>query len=200
MEVRLFLICEEITGNKMMDKFIKSYIEDLFIALNSINSDTFNKIVRMIIETRERNNTVFLIGNGGSAATPSHSAGDWTKELNIKTVCLSDNIPGLTAWANDTSYENIFKGPLQLFIQKGDLLIAYSGSGNSKNVLNAVRYAKSIGVTTIGMTGNYKGKKGGELAKLADISIVVNTESMERIEDCHLIINHMIKEYILSVK
>jgi len=177
-------------------KFIKDYIKDINIALNSIDSDIFRQIVAMINEVRENKNTVFLLGNGGSSSTPSHSAGDWTKELNIKTVCLSDNISGLTAWANDTSYDNIFVGPLRLFLKKGDLVIAYSGSGNSKNVLNAVEYAKSVGVKTVGMTGNYKKMHGGKLAQLADISIVVNTESMERIEDCHLIINHMIKDKI----
>ena len=180
-----------------MKEFIETYINDLNCAFSSFNGNTFKKIVDLILQVRLSKSIIFMIGNGGSAATPSHSAGDWSKELGLKTICLTDNIPGLTAWANDTSFENIFEGPLRIYLKKGDLLIAYSGSGNSKNVLNAVKYAKSIGVTTIGVTGNYRQLKGGKLAKLADIAVVFNTVSMERIEDCHLIFNHMIKEYLL---
>ena len=76
------------------------------------------------------------MGNGGSSATPSHSAGDWSKELGIKTICLTDNTPVVTALANDTDYSNIFKGQLEVFLKPGDIVIGYSGSGNSENVIN----------------------------------------------------------------
>ncbi len=179
-----------------MEKFIRDYQNDLTTALNSINIEKLKLICDIIISAKKNNNTIFLIGNGGSSATPSHSAGDWTKELKIKTICLSDNTPAITAFANDTDYNNIFKGQLETFLGEGDLVIGYSGSGNSPNIINAIEFAKKNGNTTIGITGNYKNGKGGELALIADVSLVVNTTSMERIEDMHLITNHIIKEYI----
>jgi len=179
-----------------MNKFLKSYIKDLFIALTDLDSKQLEIISKKIFGLKIHNNTAFLIGNGGSSSTPSHSAGDWTKELGIKTICLSDNTPSLTAFANDTKYSNIYKGQLKTFLSNGDIVIGFSGSGNSENVLNAIKYSKAQGNYTIGITGNYKENNGGNLAKIVDISIVVNSTSMERIEDVHLIINHIIKEFI----
>lgn len=179
-----------------MVDFISHYIEDLFAALKLIDKRILNDITEVIRTARGSSNTVFLIGNGGSSATPSHSAGDWTKELRLKTICLTDNASALTAFANDTDYSNIFAGQLETFLTPGDIVIGYSGSGNSQNILAAISLAKEKGNFTIGITGNYKGNQGGGLANLADLALVVQTESMERIEDIHLIINHIIKEYI----
>ena len=135
-----------------------------------------------------------MIGNGGSAATPSHSAGDWSKELGIPTIAHTDNISSLTAWANDTDYANVFAGQLSTFAKSGDLVIAYSGSGNSPNVLNGILAAKKAGCRTAAITGDYNGGNGGKLAEMVDVAIVVPTTSMERIEDMQLIINHIVKE------
>ena len=179
-----------------MDEFAGQYKQDLINAINHLESDKLLDIADKLIETRKTNNSVFLMGNGGSSATPSHSAGDWTKELNLKTICLTDNTPAITAFANDTDYSNIFKGQLETFLSDGDVVIGFSGSGNSPNIINAIKHAKLKGNYTIGITGNYKEKNGGELAQIADISVVAQTTSMERIEDIHLIINHIIKEYI----
>ena len=139
------------------------------------------------------------MGNGGSSATPSHSAGDWSKELGVRTICLTDNIPVLTAFANDTDYSNIFKGQLEIFLQPGDIVIGYSGSGNSENVINAIDYANLCKNLTIGVTGNYNNKAGGKLKQSAKICIFIDTKSMEIIEDGQLIVNHMLKEYIKTV-
>ena len=179
-----------------MRAFIQKYNADLINAIDSLDHKVLEDISNAIIIARENGNTVYLIGNGGSSATPSHSAGDWTKELKIKTICLTDNTPSVTAFANDTDYSNIFKGQLETFLSEGDIVIGYSGSGNSPNVLNAIEYAKSRGNITVGITGNYKEKQGGKLAGIADVVVIANTTSMERIEDVHLIINHIIKEYI----
>ena len=179
-----------------MKQFLRNYLDDLQNALESLDANKLEKISEKLIELKKKKNTVFLLGNGGSSATPSHSAGDWTKELMIRTICLTDNAASITAFGNDTSYDNIFKGQLETFLVEGDIVIGYSGSGNSMNVINAIQYAKEKGNYTIGITGNYKNGRGGKLAKLADISLIVNTTSMERIEDIHLIINHIIKEYI----
>jgi D-sedoheptulose 7-phosphate isomerase len=179
-----------------MKAFLKKYTDDLIRAIQNLDYQALKLISEKIMQAQKNKKTVYLIGNGGSSATPSHSAGDWTKELKIKTICLTDNTPSVTAFANDTDYSNIFKGQLETFLSEGDIVIGYSGSGNSPNVINALTYAKSKGNLTVGITGNYKGKAGGKLANLADLVIVADTDSMERIEDVHLIINHIIKEYI----
>jgi D-sedoheptulose 7-phosphate isomerase len=183
-----------------MKSFFENYTQDLINAINSLDYDILQAIADKLIELKENGHTVYLIGNGGSSATPSHSAGDWTKELRIKTICLTDNTPSVTAFANDTDYANIFKGQLETFLENGDIVIGYSGSGNSPNVINAIDYAKSRGNFTIGISGDYNNKRGGELVQMTELSVVANTASMERIEDIHLIINHIIKEYIKAYK
>ncbi len=181
-----------------MKEFAQAYLHDLIQALNLTHFEKLRQVAENILRVRSRGGTVYLMGNGGSSATPSHSAGDWTKELGIRAICLSDNTPLLTAYANDTEYANIFKGPLETFLREGDLILAYSGSGNSPNVIRACEYARTMHVPVIGFTGNYAGKGGGKLAEIADIALVAPTLSMERIEDIHLIYNHIIKEYIKS--
>jgi D-sedoheptulose 7-phosphate isomerase len=179
-----------------MKKFLTDYNNDLINAIHSLNVDELENIAEVIIKARSDSNVVYLIGNGGSSATPSHSAGDWSKELGIKAICLTDNTPSVTAFANDTNYSNIFRGQLETFLEEGDIVMGYSGSGNSPNVINAITFAKEKGNVTIGISGDYKNGKGGKLVNLADMSIVANTTSMERIEDIHMIINHILKEYI----
>ena len=179
-----------------MKNFLADYNNDLINAIHSLNVDELENIAEVIIKARSDSNVVYLIGNGGSSATPSHSAGDWSKELGIKAICLTDNTPSVTAFANDTEYSNIFRGQLETFLEVGDIVMGYSGSGNSPNVINAITFAKEKGNVTIGISGDYKNGKGGKLVNLADMSIVANTTSMERIEDIHMIINHILKEYI----
>ena len=152
----------------------------------------------LVEEARDSGATIHFIGNGGSAGTPSHSAGDWSKELSLRTISHSDNISSLTAWANDTEYENVFVGQLSTFIKPGDLVVGFSGSGNSKNIINGIEFSKQNGCKTVAITGNYRGLGGGRLARIADLCILVPSESMERIEDSQLIINHIIKEAVKS--
>ncbi|MBD51500.1 MAG: phosphoheptose isomerase [Euryarchaeota archaeon] len=178
--------------------FSKDYISDLTSTLEKLSITTLEEIWNIIEDARNSERTVHLIGNGGSAGTPSHSAGDWSKELKLRTISHTDNASSLTAWANDTDYENIFVGLLSTFINPGDVVIGYSGSGNSKNVINGIIYAKEKECHTIAITGNYNGMDGGKLGKIADVALVVPSESMERIEDTQLIINHIIKEAIKS--
>ena len=109
-----------------------------------------------------------------------------------------DNIPSLTAWANDTDYDNVFVGQLSTFLRDGDLVVGFSGSGNSPNVLNGIRFAMENGCRTAAVTGDYSGMGGGKLAGMVDVAIVVPSQSMERIEDLQLIINHIVKEAIKS--
>ena len=176
--------------------FAATYLEDLSRAIKELPLELVVELVDAVDEVRINGGTVHLIGNGGSAGTPSHSAGDWSKELSMRTICHMDNVSALTAWANDTAYDNVFAASLEIYLQKGDLLIAYSGSGNSENVIKGVALAREKGVTVAAITGDYKGGGGGRLATMADIPLICPTTSMERIEDFQLIINHIIKEAI----
>ena len=178
--------------------FANSYIRDLKQALDDISMESLESFWELVEITRKEGGSVHFIGNGGSAATPSHSAGDWSKELSLRTIAHTDNISSFTAWANDNDYSNVFVGQLSTFVRTGDLVVAYTGSGNSPNVINGINFAKENGCRTVAVTGNYNNMAGGKIVSLVDVAIVVPTKSMERIEDIQLIINHIIKEAIKS--
>lgn len=180
----------------MLEEFVENYKKDLVSALDKIEITKIDLLIKEIKKNIKNNKNIFMIGNGGSAANCSHSAGDWSKEIGSRTICLTDNISSLTAWSNDTNYDNALLSSLKTYMNKGDLVIGYSGSGNSQNIINAITWAKQNGAKTFGVTGNYIGLGGGDLKKLADNCIVFDTQSMEVIEDMQLIINHMIKNYI----
>jgi D-sedoheptulose 7-phosphate isomerase len=138
---------------------------------------------------------VYLFGNGGSAALASHFACDLGKGTaycnggkRFRVLSLTDNLPTLTAWANDTNYEDVFSEQLRNFVQPGDVALAISGSGNSKNVLNALRVAREARATTVGISGF----QGGEMKPLCDICVVVPSENMQIIEDLHVAMSHSI--------
>ncbi|MGB1461503.1 MAG: SIS domain-containing protein [Candidatus Thalassarchaeaceae archaeon] len=177
-------------------EFAESYTSSLTETLANLPFSSMEKLWKIIETARSQGSTVHFIGNGGSAGTPSHSAGDWSKELSLRTISHVDNSPALTAWANDTDFENIFVGQLSTFTSPGDVVIGFSGSGNSANVINGIEYSKDNGCRTVAITGNYRGMGGGKLAEIADLTILVQSESMERIEDAQLVINHIIKEAV----
>lgn len=157
-------------------------IQDLLVVLDEIAA------------AREREATVFTCGNGGSWATASHMVCDFAKntrtpgQKRLRMICLGDNIPSLTAYANDEDYNEIFAEPALGLIRTGDVLIAISGSGNSPNILKAVEVARQTGATTLGLTGY----DGGELAKQVDHVLVVPSDSIEMIEDFHLVVDHLL--------
>lgn len=175
---------------------IEEYVDDLKQALNHLDYEKIEEISNLVYGAINNKNNIFLCGNGGSAANPSHSAGDWSKEIGAKTNCLSDNTAAVTAWANDSDYSQIFSNQLKTYYNEGDILLAFSGSGNSSNVIKAVEYINNNRGTTIGFTGNYNGKKGGKLAQVANIVMMFETTSMEIIEDLELIVCHIIKNNI----
>ena len=178
------------------DEFVDSYIADLKQALDGLSRGPLREFWKMVESTRTRDGSIHFIGNGGSAATPSHSAGDWSKELGLRTISHTDNTASMTAWANDTDYSNIFVGQLSTFMREGDMVVAYSGSGDSTNVVNGIRYANERGCPTVAVTGNIADSQGGKIADITDLALVVPTGSMERIEDVQLVINHIIKEAV----
>ena len=144
---------------------------------------------------------IFICGNGGSAATASHFCCDFNKGVSenqdkkYNFECLSDNIPTMMAVANDISYDEVFRFPLRNKMKTGDVLIGISGSGNSRNVVNAIEYANENGGKTIAIVGY----DGGKMKKIADQCIHVNINNMQIAEDIHMILDHLMM-YVLSFK
>jgi len=173
---------------------IQKYLLTLKAVIDNFPVADLEAILAVIEKARENGNTVFTCGNGGSWATASHMACDFSKNTRmpgqnrLKVIGLGDNVPGVTAYANDEGYDRIFAEPLITLMQPGDVLIAISGSGNSPNVLKAVETANEIGGITLGLTGFH----GGELAKLVDHALVIPSDSIEMVEDFHMIIDHIL--------
>jgi len=182
----------------MMKEFALNYLGELKDAIESLSLDKFEEVVSLILRAYTGENQIFIMGNGGSASTASHFACDINKgvsfglEKRFKVICLNDNMPIILAYANDNSYEDIFVEQLKNFLNPDDLLIGISGSGNSKNVLRAVQYGNENRAKTIGLTGF----DGGKLAKLAQTSFVVPVNDMQKVEDVHLILTHMIMQSV----
>ena len=175
-------------------KEIKGYLDDVGSILNKLPIEKIDEIINKFMDAYRDNKQIFLFGNGGSAATASHFACDLGKgtatqnKKRFRVYSLTDNIPLMTAWANDTDYEFIFSEQMENFLESGDVAFALSGSGNSKNVLNALKLAKEKNVLTIGLTGY----AGGKMKDLCDICIIVPSDNMQKIEDVHLVLCHII--------
>lgn len=185
-----------------------------------LNLEDVNKVMNVLEEARLAERHIFICGNGGSAATASHYAGDFNKGVNMgllgidvhgenntsvaekvrntniplyKFECLSDNIPTMMAVSNDESYAEAFRYPLSIKMKKGDIVIGISGSGNSANVVNALLFAKEAGGTAIAIVGY----SGGKMKEIADYSIHVDINDMQIAEDLHMVLDHMMM-WVLS--
>ncbi|MCI8512372.1 MAG: SIS domain-containing protein [Lachnospiraceae bacterium] len=168
-------------------------------ALDLLSCGEINTVLNVLEEARLDGRRIFICGNGGSASTASHLAGDFNKgvsyeqEIKYDMECLSDNLPMLTAIANDIGWADIFVVPLRNKLKPGDVVIGISGSGNSENIIRAIRYAREAGAKTVAFTGY----DGGELKKTAEYGIHVPVDNMQITEDIHLVLNHMMM-FILS--
>ncbi len=177
---------------------IKEYISKLIETVANLSLDEIEKFYNILLECYYRKNNIFVLGNGGSAATASHFAVDINKGVNaylplkFKVICLNDNIPTMLAIANDYGYEEIFVEQLKNFVEKRDVVIGISGSGNSENIIRAIEYANKIGAITVGITGY----DGGKLKKIAKHTVNANIKDMQISEDIHLIISHIIMRLI----
>lgn len=170
----------------------RSYFDLLSQAIQGLPFEQVDKVAEVLFLTYERQGTVFIFGNGGSAALASHFACDLGKgtvnsgSKRFKVMALTDNVPLMTAWANDSHFENIFAEQLANFAKGNDVAFAISASGNSPNVLKALSFAKQADLTTIGLTGF----SGGRMLSLCDAPIVVPCDNMQIIEDLHLCVAH----------
>jgi D-sedoheptulose 7-phosphate isomerase len=179
---------------------VETYLGDLQCLLAQIDAAWIERIVDALLLTWQEGKSVLLMGNGGSSSSVSHIVADLQKNVQLATgralraLCLTDCTPLLMAWANDTSWPNVFAPQVECWAGPGDIVIGVSGSGNSMNVINGIEAAKRQGATTFGLAGF----DGGKLKTTADDCLLVNSDNMQRVEDVHMVVLHMIYTAFLA--
>ena len=192
---------QKISGNDRSD-FLKSYKEKSLAALEEIAENEVAQLIELLSAAREAGRQIFLCGNGGSATTASHFANDLGKgascghDKRFRVLALTDNVSWITALANDTDYSQIFVEQLKNYARPEDLLIAFSGSGNSPNVLEVVQWANQNSILTVGITG----RPGGKLGELARYPVFVESSHMGHIEEGHFLIQHLVGYYFMETE
>lgn len=182
------------------NKHIATYIQSVHTTLDNLDSQAIDALINAFSRTYEKGGNIYTMGNGGSGASASHAAGDFLKgasyglDKRFKMICLNDNLPSMMAIANDIGWDDIFVEPLKNFISANDLVIGISGSGNSKNVVKALSYAKDQGVFTVAMTGF----SGGKIGELADLHVHAPVMDMEVTEDIHMVIFNIVKKAMME--
>jgi D-sedoheptulose 7-phosphate isomerase len=180
----------------------QNYLTGLKTVLDKLPLDIIEQIASALEKAHADRRQIFVIGNGGSAATASHMMNDLNKGTlghkgdapwgRFRVIALTDNVSLMTAWGNDTDYNHIFSEPLKNLANPGDLLICISASGNSPNILAACDTAKQLGLKIIALTGF----TGGKLAKVSDIALVVPSHDYGPVEDVHMILDHILTSYL----
>ena len=176
-----------------IDNSIISNLEEQINTINKLKQEkeVIEEIYLKIKDARNNNNRIFVMGNGGSSSTASHFVSDLLKTSLIKeanrpkAISLTDNIPVLMAWANDTEFENVFSNQLENFLEKDDIVIGISGSGNSENVVKAIEFANKKEAKTICLLG----RDGGKLAKISQTNLIIPNDDMLTIETMHYVQN-----------
>lgn len=186
--------------------FVKNYLKTLNSGLAKIPIEQYDTIANILLQAYDKNKQIFVLGNGGSAAIASHLACDLGKgtltdvydqtEKRFRVISLTDNMPLFSALANDIGYEHVFSQQLSNLLEPGDVVIGISGSGNSKNVINALMFSKEVGATTIGFVGF----DGGLMKNYCDYVLHFKENNWQLCEDAHLIMQHMITSYIAHKK
>jgi len=177
-----------------MQTALNSYFDDVIQTIGKMPIATIEKIVTALREAYESSRTIYLFGNGGSAALASHFACDLGKGASngsskrFQVLAFTDNVPLMTAWANDARYEDIFAEQLINFVRRDDITFAISASGKSPNVLKALKVSREAGAFTIGLTGF----QGGDMQDLCDLCLAVPSDNMQIIEDLHLSVTHAV--------
>ena len=182
---------------------IISYIDEQqhCMTLLKSKSDKINDICNQLLNARNKRKNIFVFGNGGSGSTASHFVSDLLKtaivkkEKRFKAISLTDNVPVILAWSNDVSYDDVFIEQLKNHFSKGDILIGFSGSGNSKNIIKTLKFGKENNAYCIGFTG----KSGGKMNKFCDICLKVPSQDMLTIESQHVMICHCIISIIRNL-
>ncbi len=178
-----------------------TYFTELEQMLRDISQAHLQNILSILEDAYRNGHRIFIMGNGGSAATASHFALDLAKNTimpeapRLKAISLTDHVPLITAWSNDTAYEHIFEEQLANMIEPGDVVIGISTSGNSPNVINALNLAKKTCAATIGLLG----AKGGLIKDIVDAYILAPGQNIEQEEDAHMILAHIITRHMREV-
>ena len=184
-----------------MLKAISQYFEEIEQMIQHISLSRLHDILQIIEDAYRGGHHIFIMGNGGSAATASHFALDLAKNTiapgvpRLKAMSLTDHVPLLTAWSNDTAYDQVFVEQLANMIEPGDVSIGISASGNSPNVLNALLFTQRAGGSTIGLLG----ANGGKIKAIVDAYILAPGQNIEQEEDAHMILAHVITRHIREV-
>ena len=189
------------SSNSIKD-YSRSYMQYLTSILKRISLTDIEKFAEVLLEARERESSIFFIGNGGSAATASHFANDIaigtrTYQKPFRAISLCDNQAVITAIANDDGYEEIFSQQLKVLLKKQDLVVAISASGNSPNLLKAIDTSKKLSAITVGISAF----DGGKMKEMVDVSLHVPTEKGEYgpAEDAHMVLDHLISSYLMRL-
>lgn len=180
---------------------IHEYRAGLQTVLDALPVADVSVLIGMLEMAYEDGRHVFVVGNGGSAATASHLACDLAKTVHgsqrhaavkrFRILALTDNMPLITAYGNDAGFETIFAEPLRNLASEGDMLIAITGSGNSPNIIAAVNVARELGLQSVGLLGF----AGGQAARLVDHAIIVDSDNYGHIEDAHMVLVHLVTQY-----
>lgn len=180
---------------------ISRYFTELEQMVRAISLPHLEKVLRLLEEAYHNGHRIYIMGNGGSAATASHFALDLAKNTimpgapRLKAISLTDHVPLITAWSNDTAYEHIFAEQLANMIEPGDVVMGISASGNSLNLINALRLARASRAFTIGLLG----AKGGEIRDMVDAYVLAPGQNIEQEEDAHMILAHVITRHMREV-
>ena len=181
---------------------INDYFETLCTLLSELDREELVSSFKVVENKLKQRKTIFLAGNGGSAATASHALVDLNKtilghsknyrNIRLRAISLTDNMPTLTAIGNDLSYKDVFSESLKNLANPGDLLIVITGSGNSPNIISVIKTARDLQVETLGLLGF----NGGKALKILNHKVIVRSESYGHIEDIHMIYIHLLTEYL----
>jgi D-sedoheptulose 7-phosphate isomerase len=180
---------------------ISNYFSELEQMVHTISLTHLQQVLQLLEQAYRDGRRLFIMGNGGSAATASHFALDLAKNTimpgapRLKAISLTDHVPLITAWSNDTAYEHIFAEQLSNLIEPGDVAIGISASGNSLNVINALQLAKRSRAYTIGLLG----AKGGRIKDMVDAYVLAPGQNIEQEEDAHMILAHVITRHMRTV-
>jgi D-sedoheptulose 7-phosphate isomerase len=178
----------------MKPEIQKQFKEHLYVIQNNLHLlEKIEATAKLIIKTVQQGNKVLVCGNGGSAADAQHIAAELVgkyerKGRPLSAIALTTDTSLLTAWSNDDSFETVFERQVEALGKKGDVLIGVSTSGNSQNIILALKKAKELGMTTVSFLGGDGGKQKG----LADVELIVNSNRTSRIQECHELIYHII--------
>ncbi|WP_220205140.1 D-sedoheptulose-7-phosphate isomerase [Reticulibacter mediterranei] len=178
-----------------------NYFAELEQMMREISLPHLQRVLQLLERAYHDGHRIFIMGNGGSAATASHFALDLAKNTiipgmpRLKAISLTDHVPLITAWSNDTAYEHIFAEQLANLVEPGDVAVGISASGNSLNVINALLLARRSRAYTIGLLG----AQGGRIKGLVDAYVLAPGKNIEEEEDAHMILSHIITRHMRGI-